>query len=92
MKTTRLIQKTHLFWDISPQRIEETIARYPEWTMARVLHYGEIEDILDAVDLFGKEKLKEVIDTQPLRRMAYGLAIFIYKEYEPKTNVALRDN
>jgi len=82
MKTTPLANQHHLFWELHPNSIENALQHSPNWVISRVLHYGTMDDILDLVDFYGKEKLKYAMDHMPLRRKARALAELVYKEYQ----------
>jgi len=58
MKT---LEKTSLFWDVATPdpRIES------DFIIGRILDFGDTEDFAWAVDFYGKEKIKEVLRSDP---------------------------
>ena len=48
-----------LAWDVDFS--EETIALYPEWTLQRVLEYGQWEDYEALARYFGPQRLRELL-------------------------------
>lgn len=81
MLNSPLISRRILFWEIEPERIESVLRESPEWVIPRVLHYGSIEDIANLVNLYGKEKLKYVMDNIPLKRWDKSMAELFYYHY-----------
>lgn len=87
MINSPLKYQRHLFWEIEPERIESVLEQSDEWVIARVLHYGDAEDIFDLVDLYGKEKLKYVMDNVPLKPKAKAMAELFYTEYKKECSI-----
>lgn len=63
-----------LFWDINKDDIEEVLANSDEWVVIRVFDYGTIEDILEVIRLYGRDKVKHILSGSKLRPMARSMA------------------
>jgi hypothetical protein len=56
---TLVTQIRRLAWDV--EFSEETLALYPEWTLQRVLEYGQWEDFEALARFFGPQRLRELL-------------------------------
>jgi hypothetical protein len=45
-----------------------------DWVIVRVLEYGTIVDILEVIELYGKEKCVEVLSREKLKPVATSMA------------------
>lgn len=69
-----LVNRKELFWDVNPEQIARTIHESDEWAIIRVFEYGEIEDIFDAIELFGEKKVREVLSREKLKPVTAVMA------------------
>lgn len=82
----RLQQRHALFWEVSPNRIKDVLRESDDWVVVRVFEYGEIQDIFDIIELYGEEKVKNILQRERLKPMAAVMAyLFLdidrYKKY-----------
>jgi enolase len=85
-RTSPLLRQRHLFWEIDPSMIEKALVESDDWVIVRVFQYGTIDDIYDVIDLYGEEKVKQVLSTEKLQPMAAAMAYLClgvdrYKRY-----------
>lgn len=71
---TNLINRKELFWEVRPDRIEQILRESDDWVIVRVFEYGEIEDILEVIELYGEEKVKDVLNRENLKPIASVMA------------------
>lgn len=71
---TNLINRKELFWEVSPSSIEQVLRESDDWVIVRVFEYGEIEDIVDVIELYGKEKTKSILLKADLKPVAAVMA------------------
>lgn len=69
-----LILRKELFWEVNPSRIEKILQDSNDWVIVRVFEYGEIDDIFDVIELYGEQKVKEVLRKEKLPRIASVMA------------------
>lgn len=82
-----LILRKELFWEVNPDRIETILRDSGEWVIVRVFEYGEIDDIFDVIELYGEQRVKEVLQKEKLKPVAIVMAyLFVgvdkYNRYE----------
>ncbi len=76
-----------LFWEISPERIPAVLRENDDWVIVRVLEYGTIEDILQVIELYGREKCIEVLSREKLKPMAASMAyLFLHVDRYKRHN------
>lgn len=75
--TSNLLKQTHLFWEIDPKEIEKALLESDDWVIVRVFEHGDIPDIHDVIDLYGEEKVKQVLSTEKLDRTATVMAYLL---------------
>lgn len=73
---TRLTGRKSLFWDIEPERIQTVLQENDHWAIRRIFEHGEIDDVLDCIELYGEKKVTDVLNTSKLGRVAYVMAYF----------------
>lgn len=66
----KLQNRTSLFWEVHPNRIEQVLRESDDWVIVRVFEYGEIADIFDVIELYGEEKVKDVLSRERLKPTA----------------------
>ena len=54
--------------------IEKALIESDDWVIPRVFEYGNFQDIYDVIDLYGEEKVKQVLSTERLKRTATVMA------------------
>jgi hypothetical protein len=86
-----LIYRRELFWEVDPARIEQILRESDDWAIVRVFEYGEIEDILNAIELYGEQKIKEVLSTEKLKPVAYVMA-YLFLGIDPHNRYASQRN
>ena len=69
-----LVTRKELFWEVNPNRIEQILRESDDWVIIRVFEYGEIEDIFDVIQLYGEEKVKEVLNKEKLKPITSVMA------------------
>lgn len=69
-----LLRRRELFWEVSPERIEGVLRESSDWAIVRIFEYGELEDIADAIRLFGREKVKNVLSKEKLNKIGAVMA------------------
>jgi hypothetical protein len=74
MTFSNLIHRKELFWEVNPSRIEQVLRESDDWVIVRVFEYGEIEDIFEVIDLYGVEKIKQVLSKENLKPVAAVMA------------------
>jgi hypothetical protein len=63
-----------LFWEIRPERIPAILRENDDWVIVRVFEYGTIEDILEVIELYGRQKCVDVLNREELKPMAASMA------------------
>ena len=71
---SNLINRKELFWEINPDRIEQVLRESDDWVIIRVFQYGTIQDIYSVIDLYGEEKVKDVLTREKLQPMSACMA------------------
>ncbi len=71
---SHLQKQRHLFWEIDSSMIEKALIESDDWVIVRVFQYGNFQDIYDVIDLYGDEKVKQVLRTERLKPMATVMA------------------
>lgn len=71
---TPLVDRKELFWDISPEQIDVALRENDDWAIVRIFEYGNIKDILDAIEFYGVDKTTHVLSTEKLKPMARVMA------------------
>lgn len=69
-----LISRRPLFWDIHENNIEIALRESSDWVIERVFEYGTLKDIFDVIDLYGREKVKQVLTVANLKPMGGSMA------------------
>lgn len=69
-----LVNRKELFWEVSPDRIPQVLRESDDWVVVRVFEYGQIEDILDVIELYGEQKVKESLSQEKLGPVASVMA------------------
>ena len=72
--TTNLRFRRPLFWDIHENDIERVLLESDEWVIPRVFEYGSLEDIWDVIELYGRDKVRQVLTSQKLKPMSRAMA------------------
>jgi hypothetical protein len=65
---------TPLFWEVRPERIPTVLRENDDWVIVHVLEYGTIDDILEVIELYGRDKCIEVLSREKLKPMAASMA------------------
>ena len=86
-----LIKQRHLFWEIDPNVIEKALVESDDWVIPRVFEYGNFQDIYDVIDLYGEEKVKQVLSTERLKRTATVMA-YLYLGVDRYNQYALSED
>lgn len=73
-----------LFWEVNEKDIERMFIESDDWVIERVFEYGEIEDILNVIELYKKEKVTAVLSKAKLRPMARAMAFLFLDIETPK--------
>ena len=76
-----------LFWDINEHDVEKALIESDNWVVARVFEYGTIEDIFDVIELYGKEKVRDILIMGELPRMSAAMA-FLFLGVDPHKRYA----
>ena len=63
-----------MFWEVSPDRIQQILRENDDWVIVRVFEYGEINDIFDVIKLDGEDNVKEVLRRDKLKPVAAVMA------------------
>jgi hypothetical protein len=63
-----------LFWEVRPERIATVLRENDDWVIVRVFEYGTIEDILEVIELYGRDKCIEVLSREKLKPMTASMA------------------
>lgn len=71
---SNLINRKELFWEISPDRIAQVLRESDDWVIVRVFQYGTVQDIYSVIDLYGEEKVKDVLTKEELQPMSACMA------------------
>lgn len=71
---TNLVNRSTLFWEISPERIATTLRENDDWVIVRVFEYGTIEDIFNVIRTYGETKVREVLCYEKLKPIAAAMA------------------
>ncbi len=72
-----------LFWDISPERIGTALIENDDWAILRIFGYGNITDIRDAIEFYGREKIVGVLSREKLSPMARVMA-YLFLNVDPE--------
>lgn len=64
-----------MFWDINEKDIEKALVESDDWVVARVFEYGTLDDIFDVIELYGKEKVKEILMKSKLPPVSAAMAL-----------------
>jgi len=71
-----LTLRKELFWDIAESQIADTIEASPSWVILRVFQYGELSEIADVIDHYGKEQVNDVLVKGNLKPMSKAMAFY----------------
>lgn len=82
------IKRKDLFWDINIEHIDRVFSENDDWVILRVVEYGTLEDIYELINLYGAEKVKEVLDTENLKPMSTAMA-FLFFGIDKHNNYAI---
>ena len=74
MMETNLKYRRPLFWDNNENDIEKALNESDEWVVARVFEYSIIDNIFDVIELYGKEKVKEILMKGKLRPVSAAMS------------------
>lgn len=80
---TPLAERKELFWDISPERIETALRENDDWAIVRIFEYGEVSDILNAIEFYGRQKTANVLGREKLRPTARVMA-YLFLNVDPE--------
>ena len=72
-----------LFWDISPERIGTALIENDDWAIRRIFEYGNLTDIHNAIEFYGREKTASVLSCEKLRPMARVMA-YLFLNVDPE--------
>lgn len=81
------MHRKELFWEVSPDRVEQVLRDSDDWVIVRVFEYGEIEDILDVIELYGEQKIKNVLSKEKLKPVASVMA-YLFMGVDPHNRYA----
>ncbi len=90
-RASHLLKQRHLFWEIDPSMIEKALIESDDWVIPRVFEYGSFQDIYDVIDLYGEEKVKQVLSTEKLKRTATVMA-YLYLGVDRYNHYALPEH
>ena len=85
--TNPLASRRALFWEIPEQNIEQTLRECDDWVIVRVFDYGTLEDIVDVLSIYGRDKAKQVLTQTSLKPIARVMA-HLFLDVETTTNRA----
>lgn len=71
---TPLLHRKPLFWEINEAEIPNVLRDNAAWVAQRVFEHGEVEDILNVVDLYGEEQVRELLRDARMDRMGQTMA------------------
>ena len=80
---TPLAKRKALFWDISPERVKTALRENDDWAIVRIFEYGKIEDIFDAIEFYGSEKIASVLSREKLRPTGRVMA-YLFLNIDPE--------
>lgn len=80
---TPLVMRKALFWDISPERISTALVENDDWAIVRIFGYGNITDIHNAIEFYGRDKTARVLSREKLRPMARVMA-YLFLNVDPE--------
>jgi hypothetical protein len=69
-----LVNRKELFWEVNPENIVHILRECDDWAIIRVFEYGQLEDIYDAIELFGEQKVREVLSREKLKPVTSVMA------------------
>jgi hypothetical protein len=69
-----LKKRRPLFWDINENDIEKALVESVDWVVVRVFEFGSIEDIFDVIELYGKQKVREILTRETLQPVSAAMA------------------
>jgi hypothetical protein len=75
---TSLKYRRALFWDIPESNIEQALAESDEWVINRVFENGTLDDIFEAIDLYGEPRVKAVLSQSKMGRVTRAMARLLF--------------
>lgn len=84
---TRLAHRRPLFWEIGEEQIPAALVNNDDWAIVRIFQYGDLADIFDCIELYGEDKVADVISSSKLRPMAYSMG-YLFLGVDPQNRYA----